>query len=92
MLAAEPKVGEIQRLMPAKTLRFQHHVRSETDDPERLREYAERLGADHEQWHPTGRLIYIRRSPRAVYDARQADALERLIVSDKRGNQRGTFS
>ncbi len=64
------------------------------DDPERLREYAEKLGADRKQWlFLTGRLSYIRRVAVELFSVpldKQFHS-ERLIVADKWGNIRGAF-
>jgi len=66
----------------------------DTDSPERLREYADKLEAPDEQWlFLTGRLIYIRRVAGELFGValdKQTHS-ERLIVCDKWGNVRGAF-
>jgi len=66
----------------------------DTDSPERLREYATKLGAPADQWlFLTGRLIYIRRVANELFGVTldKQTHTERLIVCDKWGNVRGTF-
>lgn len=89
------KVGEIQKAFAGKDVAFLSITCDpETDDPERLREYATKLGADPEQWlFLTGRLIYIRRVATELFRVAldKQTHVERLIVSDKWGNMRGQF-
>ena len=64
------------------------------DTPERLREYADRLGAPPQQWlFLTGKLIYIRRVAGELFSVAldKQTHTERLIVCDKWGKIRGTF-
>jgi len=94
-LQQSQKVGEIQKAYAGKDVAFLSITCDpETDDPERLREYAEKLGADREQWlFLTGRLIYIRRVATELFRVAldKQTHVERLIVSDKWGNMRGEF-
>lgn len=94
-LQQSQKVSEIQKALAGKEVVFLSITCDpETDDPERLREYANKLGADREQWlFLTGRMIYIRRVAGELFGVpldKQTHS-ERLIVSDKWGNHRGTF-
>ena len=64
------------------------------DTPDRLREYANKLGAPPENWvFLTGKLIYIRRVAGELFSVAldKQTHTERLIVCDKWGNIRGTF-
>jgi len=71
----------------------------DNDDPPRLREYAEKLRADHRQWlFLTGRFSYIERLAKDMFDIGVAHDeegrpthSERLIVADKWGRVRGAF-
>lgn len=67
----------------------------EIDTPSRLREYAEKLGANHEHWHfLTGDLGYVKRVAAEVYQIpldKQTHS-ERFFVTDKWGNIRGNFA
>jgi len=70
----------------------------DNDDPERLREYADRLHADHRQWlFLTGRFSYIEQLAKEMFDVGLARTKEgpthseRLIVADKWGHVRGYF-
>jgi protein SCO1 len=66
----------------------------DTDTPERLSEYANKLNADPAQWlFLTGRLAYIRRVASELFSVgldKQTHS-ERFIVCDKWGKVRGTF-
>ena len=94
-LQQSQKVGEIQKAYAGKDVVFLSITCDpDTDDPERLREYANKLGADQEQWlFLTGRLIYIRRVATELFRVAldKQTHVERLIVSDKWGNMRGEF-
>jgi len=70
------KVQELQTLFEGKGVRFVSiSVDPVTDDPETLREYAARFGADEDQWlFMTGDLTYIRRVGAEVF---------RLAVDEK---------
>jgi len=64
------------------------------DTPERLREYANKLQADPNQWlFLTGRLVYIRRVAGELFSVAldKQTHTERMIVCDKWGNVRGSF-
>lgn len=70
----------------------------DNDDPSRLREYADKLHADHRQWlFLTGRFSYIERLAKEMFEVGLARSKEgpthseRLIVADKWGNVRGAF-
>jgi protein SCO1/2 len=70
----------------------------DNDTPERLREYAEKLKADRQQWlFLTGRQSYIERLATEMFEVSLARTQEgpthseRLIVADKWGNVRGAF-
>jgi cytochrome oxidase Cu insertion factor (SCO1/SenC/PrrC family) len=64
------------------------------DSPQRLREYADKLEASHNQWlFLTGPLKYIRRVATEMFNValdKQTHS-ERLFVCDKWGNVRGGF-
>src|SRR5262249_7601008 len=63
------------------------------DSPQRLHEYADKLEADPQQWlFLTGNLRYIRRVAQELFDVAldERTHTERLIVSDKWGNVRGS--
>ena len=71
----------------------------DNDSPQRLREYAENLGADRNQWlFLTGRASYIERLGQEMFDVSLGRSKEgpthseRLIVADKWGNVRGAFA
>jgi protein SCO1 len=70
------KVQELQSAFEGKDVRFVSiSVDPETDDPEKLREYAARFKADPDQWlFMTGDLTYIRRVGAEVF---------RLAVDEK---------
>ena len=94
-LQQSQKVGELQKAFAGKDVVFLSITCDpDTDDPERLREYADKLGADREQWlFLTGRLIYIRRVAAELFSValdKQTHS-EKLLVSDKWGNPRGQF-
>ena len=88
-------MGELQKAFAGKDVVFLSITCDpDTDDPERLREYANKLGADSDQWlFLTGRLIYIRRVAAEVFTVAldKQTHIERLIVTDKWGNHRGQF-
>jgi protein SCO1/2 len=94
-LQQSQKVGEIQKAFAGQDVVFLSITCDpELDDPERLREYATKLGADQKQWlFLTGRLIYIRRVASELFRVAldKQTHVERLIVSDKWGNMRGQF-
>jgi len=94
-LQQSQKVGEIQKAYAGKNVTFLSITCDpEIDDPERLREYANKLDADPQQWlYLTGRLIYIRRVATELFRVAldKQTHVERLIVSDKWGNMRGEF-
>jgi protein SCO1 len=94
-LQQSQKVGEIQKAYAGQAVTFLSITCDpDTDDPERLREYALKLGADRERWlFLTGRMIYIRRVAAELFGVpldKQTHS-ERLLVSDKWGQQRGAF-
>ena len=94
-LQQSQRVGELQTAFAGKDVVFLSITCDpDTDDPERLREYADRLGADREQWlFLTGRLIYIRRVAAELFSValdKQTHS-EKLLVHDKWGNPRGQF-
>lgn len=94
-LQQSQKVGELQQAFAGKDVVFLSITCDpDTDDPERLREYANKLGADPDQWlFLTGRLIYIRRVAAELFTVAldKQTHIERLIVTDKWGNQRDQF-
>lgn len=94
-LQQNQKVGEIQRSFTGKDVVFLSITCDpDIDSPERLREYAAKLDADPKQWlFLTGELLYTRRVAGELFSValdRQTHS-ERLIVTDKWGNIRGTF-
>jgi cytochrome oxidase Cu insertion factor (SCO1/SenC/PrrC family) len=94
-LQQNKKMQEIQQSYAGKDVVFLSITCDpDNDDPERLREYAEALKADHRQWlFLTGRLSYIKRVANELFSVpmdRQFHS-ERLLVSDKWGNLRGAF-
>jgi protein SCO1 len=94
-LQQSQKVGELQNAFAGKDAVFLSITCDpDTDDPERLREYANKLGADADQWlFLTGRLIYIRRVASELFTVAldKQTHVERLIVTDKWGTHRGQF-
>jgi protein SCO1 len=94
-LQQSQKVGELQKTFGGQDVVFLSITCDpDIDDPERLREYADKLGADREQWlFLTGRLIYIRRVAAELFSValdKQTHS-EKLLVCDKWGNPRGQF-
>lgn len=89
------KVREAQRAYVGKDVVFLSITCDpDIDSPERLREYAAKLEAPLDQWlFLTGKLIYIRRVAGELFGVAldKQTHTERLIVSDKWGNHRGTF-
>jgi protein SCO1/2 len=94
-LRQNQKVHEVQQAYAGKELAcVSITCDPDTDSPERLREYATKLGAPADQWlFLTGRLIYIRRVANELFGVTldKQTHTERLIVCDKWGNIRGTF-
>jgi protein SCO1/2 len=94
-LQQNKKLQEIQQSYAGKdVICFSITCDPDIDDPQRLQEYAEKLGADRKQWlFLTGRLSYIRRVAVELFSVpldKQFHS-ERLIVADKWGNIRGAF-
>ena len=94
-LQQNKKLQEIQQSFAGKdVVCFSITCDPDIDDPQRLREYAEKLNADRKQWlFLTGRLSYIRRVAVELFSVpldKQFHS-ERLIVADKWGNIRGAF-
>jgi len=89
------KIREIQQAYAGKDLVcVSITCDPDIDSPERLREYASKLNAPHDQWlFLTGRLIYIRRVASELFGVAldKQTHTERLIVCDKWGNIRGMF-
>lgn len=89
------KIREIQQAYQGKDVVFLSITCDpDIDTPERLREYATRLQADPNQWlFLTGSLVYIRRVAGELFSVAldKQTHTERLIVSDKWGNNRGSF-
>lgn len=94
-LQQNQKIGEIQRACAGKDIVFLSITCDpDIDSPERLAEYAGKLGAPADQWlFLTGKLIYIRRVAAELFQVAldKQTHTERLIVCDKWGNIRGTF-
>lgn len=89
------KVREVQQSFTEQDVLFLSITCDpDIDSPERLREYAAKLNADPKQWlFLTGELQYIRRVAGEVFGValdKQTHS-ERLIVTDKWGNLRGSF-
>ena len=95
-LQQNQKIHEIQQSFEGKNVDFVSITCDpEIDDPERLREYADKLGADRKQWHfLTGDLPYIRRVAGELFGVAldKHTHSELLIVGDKWGNSRGRFA
>jgi cytochrome oxidase Cu insertion factor (SCO1/SenC/PrrC family) len=94
-LQQNQKVGEILSSYKEKdVVALSITCDPDIDDPQRLREYAGQLKADHERWlFLTGDLTYIRRVAGEMFQQpldKQTHA-ERLVVADKWGNVRGMF-
>jgi cytochrome oxidase Cu insertion factor (SCO1/SenC/PrrC family) len=94
-LQQNQKIQEIERQYGPKGVRFVSITCDpETDDPQRLRQYATKLDADTEHWSfLTGQLLYIRRVASEVYQValdKQTHS-ERFFVTDKWGKIRGNF-
>ena len=89
------KVREIQQDFQGQDVVFVSITcDSDIDTPERLREYANKLQADPNQWlFLTGRLVYIRRVAGELFSVAldKQTHTERMIVCDKWGNVRGSF-
>ncbi|MDX1945133.1 MAG: SCO family protein [Pirellulaceae bacterium] len=94
-LQQNQKIREIEREYGPKGVKFLSITCDpEVDSPQRLREYADKLGADKTDWlFLTGDLPYTRRIAGEIYrismDKREHS--ERLFVVDKWGNQRGNY-
>jgi cytochrome oxidase Cu insertion factor (SCO1/SenC/PrrC family) len=94
-LQQNQKVREIQRSYQGKDVVFVSITCDpDIDTPTRLREYADKLQADHQQWlFLTGELTYIRRVAGELFRVpmdKQTHS-EKLIVADKWGNIRDSF-
>jgi cytochrome oxidase Cu insertion factor (SCO1/SenC/PrrC family) len=94
-LQQNQKVREIQQAFQGKDVVFVSITCDpDIDDPERLREYADKLKADKSQWlFLTGELAYIRRVAGELFGVpldKQTHS-EKLIVGDKWGNPRESF-
>ena len=94
-LQQNQKIREIEQSYGAKGVKFVSITCDpDTDTPERLREYADKLGADKKDWlFLTGDLTYIRRVAGEMFQValdKQTHS-ERLFVTDKWGNIRGKF-
>lgn len=89
------KIREIQQSFQGQDVRFLSITCDpDIDTPERLREYANKLEADQNQWlFLTGKLVYIRRVAGELFSVAldKQTHTERLIVCDKWGTIRGTF-
>jgi cytochrome oxidase Cu insertion factor (SCO1/SenC/PrrC family) len=89
------KIREVQRAYAGQDVAFVSITCDpDMDSPERLREYAAKLEAPRDQWlFLTGKLLYIRRVAGELFGVAldKQTHTERLIVSDKWGNHRGTF-
>ena len=95
-LQQNQKVLEIARDYGPKGVQFLSITCDpEIDTPSRLREYSEKLGANHQHWHfLTGDLGYVKRVAAEVYQIpldKQTHS-ERFFVTDKWGNIRGNFA
>ena len=94
-LQQNQKIREIEQSYGGKGVKFVSITCDpDTDTPQRLREYADKLGADKESWlFLTGDLTYIRRVAGEMFQValdKQTHS-ERLFVTDKWGNIRGKF-
>jgi protein SCO1/2 len=89
------KIREIQQAYTGKDVTcLSITCDPDIDTPDRLREYADRLGAPPQQWlFLTGKLIYVRRVAGELFSVAldKQTHTERLIVCDKWGKIRGTF-
>jgi len=89
------KIREIQQAYTGKDVTcLSITCDPDIDTPDRLREYADRLGAPPQKWlFLTGKLIYVRRVAGELFSVAldKQTHTERLIVCDKWGKIRGTF-
>ena len=94
-LQQNQKIQEIARQYGPKGVRFLSITCDpEIDDPDRLRQYAQKLDADREHWSfLTGQLLYIRRVAQEIYEValNEKTHSERFFVTDKWGRIRGNF-
>jgi cytochrome oxidase Cu insertion factor (SCO1/SenC/PrrC family) len=94
-LQQNQKIQEIERQYGPKGVRFLSITCDpDNDDPDRLREYASRLGADEKHWSfLTGQMLYTQRIASEVYQVHLEKTAhsERFFVTDKWGHVRGTF-